>query len=52
MTDPIVAQVRKARRELSARFKHDVHALAEFGRERQKTCGHKVVDLSKKKKTG
>ncbi len=52
MRDPIVEEVRKAREALSSRFNHDIHALAEFARERQKTCGHKVVDLSKKRKTG
>ena len=50
--DPVVEEVRKARRELSARFNHDVHALAEFARKQQETSGHKVVSFEKKRKTG
>ena len=52
MKDPIVDEVRRIRDELAAECGYDVRRIAEASRERQKTCGHKVVDLSKKRKVG
>jgi hypothetical protein len=52
MKDPIVEEVRRIRREIWEEFNHDPHAYAEYIRERQGKSGHKVVDLSKKRKTG
>ncbi len=52
MKDPIVEEVRRVRDELAAEYGYDLRRIAEASRERQKTCGHKVVDLSKKRKAG
>lgn len=47
--DPIVEEVRKYRQENAARFGYDVRAILEDARKREKTSGHKVVLLSKRK---
>jgi hypothetical protein len=46
--DPIVAEVRKAREELFARFNYDLHALFEYLRaqtEESARAGRKVAPL-------
>ena len=50
--DPIVEEVRRIRAELAAKHGYNAHAIAEEARRQEKTCGHEVVDLSKKQKTG
>ena len=52
MKDPIVEEVRRIRDQMAAKHDYDIPAIVAASRERQKTCGHKVVDLSKKRKTG
>ena len=52
MKDPIVEEVRRAREQLAAECGYDVRRIAEESQKRQETCGHKVVDLSGKRKTG
>ncbi len=42
-TDPIVAEVRRARETLSAKFNFDVAAIVRDARKRQKKSNHKVV---------
>jgi N-formylglutamate amidohydrolase len=34
--DPVVAEVRRLREEFSARFGHDIHAMAEYLRARER----------------
>jgi hypothetical protein len=46
MKDPIVEEVRRVRDELASECGYDVRKIAEASRQRQKSCGHKVVDLS------
>lgn len=41
--DPIVAEVRKTRERLSAKFKHDLDAIIENARKQEPTSGHPVV---------
>ena len=50
--DPVVEEVRKSRNKIAAKYNYNVHAIFEAARKSEKTCGHKVVDLSKKKQTG
>lgn len=44
--DPIVVEVREARQKLAARFNHDIRAIAESARKRQRRSGHRVVSLA------
>jgi hypothetical protein len=50
--DPIVEEVHRIRRKLSAKFGHDIDAVCADARKREKTSGHKVLDLSSKKVRG
>jgi hypothetical protein len=43
--DPIVEEVRKHRQENAAKFGYDVRAIAEDARTREKTSGHRIVNL-------
>ena len=55
MTDPIVEEVREARRKHAQRFKFDLHAICKDLRKKEKNCGHPIKSLSPKlllKKTG
>ena len=45
--DPIVAEVRRVREELSARFNHDVHAVFTDLRKRQIAVGDRLVRRGK-----
>jgi hypothetical protein len=45
--DPIVAEVRRTREELSARFDFDVKAIFEDLRNRQKALGGRLVSRKK-----
>jgi len=44
---PIVLEVRKVKERLAAKFNFDVDAMLRDLMERQKTSGHRYVDLSK-----
>ncbi|MCW5552733.1 MAG: hypothetical protein KIS67_11320 [Verrucomicrobiae bacterium] len=44
---PIVLEVRKVKERLAAKFNYDVDAMFRDLRERQKTSGHRYIDLSK-----
>jgi hypothetical protein len=46
--DPIVDEVRKHRQENAARFGYDVRAIAEDARKREKSSGHRIVNLEAK----
>ena len=46
--NPIVAEVRRIRRELAARFDFDVKAIAEDARRRDRESGRPVVSRSQK----
>jgi hypothetical protein len=48
LDDAIVAEVRRVREKLAARFGYDVRAIGEDARKRERTSGHRVVDLSAK----
>ena len=45
--DPIVAEVRKAKEQLAAKFNFDVVAMLRDQQAREKTSGRRYVDLSK-----
>ena len=47
-TDPIVAEVRRAREEYSARYQHDIKAICRAAREEQARSGRPVVSLKPK----
>jgi hypothetical protein len=50
---PIVLEVRKVKEQLAAKFNYDIGAMFRDLREREKTSGHRYVDLSKpRRKTG
>ena len=49
MRDPIVEEVRKARREHAAKFNFDLHAICADLKKTEKECGHPVVTLPPKK---
>ena len=44
---PIVLEVRKVKERLAAKFNYDVDAMFRDLREREKTSGHRYVDLSR-----
>lgn len=44
--DPIVEEVHRIRKKLSAKFNHDIDAICADAREREKESGRKLVDLS------
>lgn len=41
--DPIVEEVRKARQAHAAKFKYDMEAIFSDLKEKEKTCGHRIV---------
>ena len=43
---PIVLEVRKVKERLAAKFNYDVVAMLRDYQQRQKTSGHRYVDLS------
>jgi hypothetical protein len=45
--DPIVAEVHRIRKELAARFNHDIHAMFADMRKRQTALGSRLVSLVK-----
>ena len=45
--DPIVAEVRKVKEQLAAKFNFDVVAMLRDQQAREKTSGRRYVDLSK-----
>ena len=48
--DPIVKEVREIRKELSARFNFDVHAIFEDLRKKQITIGSQIIRHKSRKK--
>jgi hypothetical protein len=50
LDDPIVAEVRRTRDKLAARFDYDLDAIVRNARKRERTSGHRVVDLSSKRR--
>ncbi len=48
LKDPIVEEVHRIRKKLSAKFGHDLGAICADARKREKQSGRKVVDLSGK----
>ncbi len=47
--DPIVEEVRRVRKEHTARYGNDIHRIFEAIREKEKTSGHKPVNFGPKK---
>jgi len=47
--DPIVAEVRKAKEQLAAKFNYNVEAMLHDAQKREKHSGHKLVSLAKLK---
>lgn len=47
MKDPIVEEVRAAREAIAAKFKFDIHAIAENARRHQAKSGHKIIKVSR-----
>ena len=48
MKDPIVEQVRKARRQYAAQFNFDLHAICKDLKQKEKKCGHPIKSLPAK----
>jgi hypothetical protein len=48
--DAIVAEVRKIRDELAAKFGYDPKAILRDAMKRQRSSGHKVVNLAAKRR--
>ena len=48
MNDPIVEEIRKYREQYAAKFNYDLEAICKDLRERQKTCGRKIVSRAPK----
>ncbi|MFQ5709343.1 MAG: hypothetical protein ACE5HO_17940 [bacterium] len=45
MKDPILEEVRDARKKHSERFNFDLHAICEDLKKKEKDCGHPVKSL-------
>ena len=45
-TDPVIAEVRRAKVKLLERFNYDLDAMARDARARQSKSGHEVMDKS------
>jgi hypothetical protein len=43
MKDPIIEEVRAAREKIAAKFKYNIHAIAENARRHQAKSGHKII---------
>jgi hypothetical protein len=43
--DPIVAEVRRHRQAIAAKFGYDIRAIAEDARKREATSGHPIANL-------
>jgi hypothetical protein len=50
--DPIVEEVHRIWKKLSAKFDHDIDAIGADARARERKAGQKVVDLSSKEVRG
>ena len=50
--DPIVEEVHRIRKKLSAKFDHDIDAICADAREREKTSEQKLVNLSGRRARG
>jgi hypothetical protein len=50
LKDPIVAEVRRTREKLAARFGYNLDAIVRDVRKRERTSGHKVVNLAAKRR--
>ena len=48
--DPIVAEVRKIREKLAAKFHYDIRAICEDARKREKKSGHPIVSPRRRTK--
>jgi len=48
--DPIVAEVRKIREKLAAKFNYDIRAICEDARKREKKSGHPIVSPRRRTK--
>lgn len=48
--DPIVAEVRKIKEQLAAKFNYNVAAMLRDVQKREKHSGHKLVSLAKPKR--
>jgi len=48
--DPIVAEVRKIRQKLAAKFNYDIRAMVEDARKREKKSGHPIVSPRRRAK--
>ena len=49
MRDPIVAEVREARRRLAEKCGGDLRKIAAYIRKREEESGHELVDLSRER---
>jgi len=48
MIDPIVEEVREARRKHAERFNLDLHAICEDLKKKEKNSGHRIISLPAK----
>lgn len=49
MKDPIVEEIRRARKEHARKFNHDLDAIAADLKRIERECGHKLVSLPAKR---
>jgi hypothetical protein len=50
--DPVVAEIRRIREELAARFNYDIHAIFEYARQRDAADTRKVIRLPPRRPAG
>jgi hypothetical protein len=48
--DPVVAEIRKTKERLAAKYNFDIVAMLRDYQKREKTSGHRYVDLSKSRR--
>jgi hypothetical protein len=47
---PVMEELQRIKQVIAARYNYDIRAMAKAFREDQKTCGHPVVSLPRRRK--
>jgi len=50
--DPVVAEIRRIREELAARFNYDIHAIVEYARQQDAADNRKLIRLPPRRPEG
>jgi len=48
--DPVIEELQRIKQAIAARYNYDIRAMAKAFREEQKTCGHPVVSLPRRRR--